>query len=205
MPPMPADGGAPIPPSAPDANQQMPMDDNTPPMEDDGMEGGMEEESMGGMDDTDGENTDPKKEIQSMTGSLSQKLRAYNSQMPQPDVDLNKYVAGMINKQAVNGLNPEDVEAIIAKLQHDEDTDDDVVVDMEGDNGGQLPMPQGGQPQQPAPQQNMPMESIDRRRKIDELFQQLTQSEDDEPVYDKQITKGRKSYSKKPFMSPRFR
>ena len=45
------------------------------------------------------EETDPKRYIQQLAGKLSQSLRSYNSELPSPDTDLNKYVMGMINKR----------------------------------------------------------------------------------------------------------
>ena len=66
------------------------------------------------------ENTDPKKFIQQLTGKLSQSLRKYNQSLPQPDEDLDKYVAGMIIKQATEGLSQEAVSEILDKLNSDE-------------------------------------------------------------------------------------
>lgn len=126
------------------------------------------------------ENEDPKKYIQQLTGKLSQTLRNYNENLPQPDVDLNKYVAGMINKQATNGLNDNDIKEIMDKLNSDEEMSID-------DNSEDLAK----------------NESIDRRQKIDELFQQLTTNDEkandiqDKPIKDI-------SFRKKPFTSPVF-
>ena len=63
------------------------------------------------------EEEDPKKFIQQLTGKLSQSLRAYNNELPRPDVELNKYVAGMILKQSTDGLCEEDIKSIITKLK----------------------------------------------------------------------------------------
>lgn len=68
-------------------------------------------------------NSDPKRYIQQLAGKLSQSLRKYNEGLPNPDVDLNKYVAGMANDAAVEGLSPEDVEEIINKIKSDENSD----------------------------------------------------------------------------------
>lgn len=125
------------------------------------------------------ENEDPKKYIQQLTGKLSQTLRNYNENLPQPDVDLNKYVAGMINKQATNGLNDNDIKEIMDKLNSDEK------MSIEDDS------------------EDLENESINRRQKIDELFQQLTT--DDEKVNDIQDKPIKDiSFRKKPFTSPVF-
>ena len=126
------------------------------------------------------ENEDPKKYIQQLTGKLSQTLRNYNENLPQPDVDLNKYVAGMINKQATNGLNDNDIKEIMDKLNSDEK------MSIEDDS------------------EDLANESINRRQKIDELFQQLTT--DDEKVNDIQDKPIKDiSFRKKPFTSPVFK
>lgn len=65
------------------------------------------------------EQEDPKKFIQQLTGKLSQSLRKYNESMPQPDAELSKYVAGMVVKQAIEGLSQEDVSDILDKVQND--------------------------------------------------------------------------------------
>lgn len=125
------------------------------------------------------ENTDPKKYIQQLTGKLSQTLRNYNENLPQPDVDLNKYVAGMINKQATNGLNDNDIKEIMDKLNSDEE------MSIENETN------------------DLANESIDRRQKIDELFQQLTTDDVENEIQDKPIKDI--SFKKKPFTSPVFR
>lgn len=62
------------------------------------------------------EENDPKTYIQQLTGKLSETLRKYNEDLPVPDSDLSKYVAGMIVKQCVKGLSPEDTKDIYNKL-----------------------------------------------------------------------------------------
>ena len=42
------------------------------------------------------EETDPKKFIQQLTGKLSQSLNSYNNENGEPDVELGKYVLGML-------------------------------------------------------------------------------------------------------------
>ena len=67
------------------------------------------------------EEEDPKKYIQQLTGKLSQSLRKYNENLPQPDAELSKYVAGMIIKQAIEGLSQEDVADIMDKVEKDDE------------------------------------------------------------------------------------
>lgn len=85
------------------------------------------------------ENEDPKKYIQQLCGKLSQKLRSYNNELPKPDKELNKYVAGMINNAASEGLSQEDVKDIIDKINSDETSDEDSndEYDIPSDNIGE--------------------------------------------------------------------
>lgn len=71
------------------------------------------------------EENDPKKYIQQLTGKLSQKLRDYNESLGETDEDLNKYVAGMIVKQATKGLDDDDKKEIISKINSDNESDDE--------------------------------------------------------------------------------
>lgn len=126
--------------------QQMPMDNGQgqPPMED-GMEMGDEQqmpmdnqmpngEEQNPYDtdfdagiDTD-EETDPKRYIQQLTGKLSQSLRKYQEDLPTPDADLDKYVAGMILKQATEGLDDEDTKEILKKMNNEDDDVDESIL-----------------------------------------------------------------------------
>ena len=138
--------------------EQMPPMDMQPPMGNDMggnfmPQGDMQQPPMGGGEqmpnqfDTNfdagveaDEEQDPKKYIQQLTGKLSQTLQKYTDNNGQPDVDLNKYVAGMITKQAMKGLSEEDADEIIDKVKADED------FSMGDDNGNQEPQ---GDMQQP--------------------------------------------------------
>lgn len=148
------------------------------------------------------ESTDPKKYIQQLTGKLSQSLRAYNENLPQPDADLDKYVAGMIVKQAIEGLSPEDTNDILNKIKGDEaeETTEQPQQEMPQDNM----LPQDNNMQQTQPNPNMG-ESINKpnKKKIDEIFNQVMQDKDDEEMIQKPITDI--SYRKKPFTSPNFK
>jgi hypothetical protein len=146
------------------------------------------------------EETDPKKYIQQLTGKLSQSLRSYNENLPQPDADLDKYVAGMIVKQAIEGLSPEDTNDILNKIK--------------GDESEETPE----QPSQEEMPQEQPMDNAmpdeggidmgesvvkENKTKIDEIFNQVMQNKDEDDQMQKPITNI--SYKKKPFTSPNFK
>lgn len=144
------------------------------------------------------EDTDPKKYIQQLTGKLSQSLRKYNSNLPQPETDLCKYVAGMILKQTTEGLTDGDKKEIIDKINGDN-----------GDFGGDIPSmdndaQMGNDPNMGGGEQPM-MESINHRKLVNEIFQELTQKRDDSrnsirPREIKNI-----GFRKKPFTAPQLR
>ena len=88
------------------------------------------------------EEEDPKKFIQQLTGKLSQSLRKYNENQPKPDAELSKYVAGMVLKQALEGLSQKDVSDIMDKVETDgeeEDLEQQVQMDVPQQ---EEPMPQ---------------------------------------------------------------
>lgn len=107
------------------------------------------------------EEQDPKRFIQQLTGKLSQSLHQYNEGLPQPDADLGKYVAGMIIKQAIEGLSQEDKAEILDKVNNDEPMEEPQGGEMQqqempmdnGEMGGMPPMDNGGGQQ---------MESVER-------------------------------------------
>ena len=149
------------------------------------------------------EEQDPKKFIQQLTGKLSQSLRKYNDNNGQPDVDLNKYVAGMIIKQATEGLSQDDADEIIQKVKADED------FSMEGDMGndqGQQQMPMsndqmmgGGQEQQMMPQQPQVNEWNSRkyRTRLSEIMTNDLYGSNEKPKEVKKTKNG--GYRTKPF------
>lgn len=173
--------------------EQLSNDSNQPPMDT-----SIDNVPMDNKFDTDfdagvdaDEETDPKKYIQQLTGKLSQTLRSYNDNLPQPDVDLNKFVAGMINKQATNGLNQNDVDDILKKIKSNE-ADDTTQQDLTDVNGNEADNFDDNE---------IPNESLNRKQMIDELFQNIM-SDDNTEKY--QEVDKRKSFRKKPFTSPDF-
>ena len=175
-----------------------PMNDNQPPMGDDGMNSEFDTNFDAGVDAN--EQEDPKKFIQQLTGKLSQSLRNYNKEQPQPDAELSKYVCGMIVKQAIEGLKPEDVEDIMKKIKSDDDFDNDTPEDNQLNNneGSEDMQPQTDQPEQ------MPMESLNRNhnQKIEEIFQDLISTEKEDTI--ERPLKRTNSFRRKPFTSPNF-
>lgn len=176
-----------------------PMNDNQPPMGDDEMNSEFDTNFDAGVDAN--EQEDPKKFIQQLTGKLSQSLRKYNNEQPQPDAELSKYVCGMIVKQAIEGLKPEDVEDIMKKIKSDDDFDNEA---PEGDN--QLNGNEDGEEMQPHTDQpeQMPMESLNRNhnQKIEEIFQDLISTEKEDTI--ERPLKRTNSFRHKPYTSPNF-
>ena len=149
------------------------------------------------------EQTDPKKFIQQLTGKLSQSLRAYNEQQPRPDTDLNKYVAGMITRQAVQQLTPEETQEVIDRIKEDgKPQDTDMPDDEQSD-----PMMGGEEPTPSANMQQGPMEGVQHLgSRISELFQDLTQPKDDTDDCCKPTVNAKhRTYRNKPYTAPRFR
>lgn len=154
---------------------------------------------------------DQKKTIQQLAGKLSQELRTYNEQQPQPDSELNKYVAGMINKQAIEGLDSEDRKDVLRKIKNDDGNSESENEHEENDGGDEKD--ENREPQHPK------MESV--RRKInlnDKQFKKLFEisgnldmliddviNDKDERKDDKIPPKSRIAYREKPYIAPEFK
>ena len=199
----------------------MPQDDmggGMPPM-DDGMGGQSEFDTNFDAGVEADEDQDPKKYIQQLTGKLSQTMQKYTTDNGQPDVDLNKYVAGMIVKQAMKGLSEQDAEEIINKVQSDEDftmEDDGSMGDMNGEmtqgqdqqmmdgdmQQGQDMMPQQQQGQMPP--MNESFSKYKRGKQIKEIVNGvLKQPSEDSDIL--QHSKNNGSYRTKVYTSPNFK
>lgn len=77
--------------------------------------------------------TDIKKTIQKLSGQLSQKLNDYNAEGNGDESEVNKYVIGMVIKQAMKGLDDEDRSDVINNIvSGDGDNESDV-----SDNAGE--------------------------------------------------------------------
>lgn len=179
----------------------LPMDDQMMGGDSDGMDMGNDDSAFdtnfdAGVDAD--ENTDPKKFIQQLTGKLSQSLRKYNNDLPKPDEELSKYVAGMILKQTTDGLTDSDKKDIIDKVNgngSDNDSGDDMPpmedqsMEMQDDMGKENPM----------------MEGFNRRKLINELFQELTtvNNKTNSKIADRPLKNV--GFKKKPFTAPSMR
>lgn len=179
----------------------LPMDDQMMGGDSDGMDMGNDDSAFDtnfdvGVDAD--ENTDPKKFIQQLTGKLSQSLRKYNNDLPKPDEELSKYVAGMILKQTTDGLTDSDKKDIIDKVNgngSDNDSGDDMPpmedqsMEMQDDMGKENPM----------------MEGFNRRKLINELFQELTtvNNKTNSKIADRPLKNV--GFKKKPFTAPSMR
>lgn len=177
-------------------NSLPPVGNDIPPM------GDMGDEQQGGEQQFDtnfdagveaDENNDPKRYIQQLAGKLSQSLRKYNEGLPNPDTDLNKYVAGMTNDAAVEGLNPDDVEEIISKIKSDER-----LTPMD-DNQDMNQMPDVPQ------MENKKTKKITENMEscIDEIVNDIISGKKDKINNDKISVK--KSFKTKPYTSPMFK
>ena len=133
------------------------------------------------------EEEDPKKYIQQLTGKLSQSLRKYNEELPKPDAELSKYVAGMIIKQAVDGLSQEDVADIIDKAENDGNEED-------AEQSEQLP--RGNEQPEMQPEMSQPSETAQMNETTGSTVDAT------ENKAQKKTTKMRKGgYSRKPYIA----
>ena len=169
------------------------------------------------------EEEDPRTYIQQLTGKLSQSLRAYNEDRPQPDTDLCKYVAGMINKQASEGLSDKDVKEILDKIEAGEDfelegdNDDKDERDISHDDGkNNYDMKDDNEPHHHDDMNddeeidsikkgggNVKTESITKRELLDEIFNDIINNKNNEQSLGKPVRDI--SFRKKPFTSPSFK
>jgi hypothetical protein len=145
------------------------------------------------------EEEDPKKFIQQLTGKLSQSLRKYNENNGQVDADLSKYVAGMIVKQAIEGLSQEDTEEILDKIKSDEIPSEQDNQMQQGEENQQITSDdtQVNDVQQP----NECTTRVDKGR-ISEIVNGVLDNEEETPY---QQTTNKNSFKKKPFTSPNFK
>lgn len=144
------------------------------------------------------ENTDPKKYIQQLTGKLSQSLRKYNNNLPNPEVDLNKYVAGMILKQATEGLSDEDKKEIVGKV-----SDNEIENGANDDTNGEISSIDNLNMMNDNGQRSM-MENNNYRSIVNEIFQELTQPSKkiDSDIAQRPIKNI--GFRKKPFTAPKI-
>lgn len=175
---------------------QMPMDN---PMMDDEMSMGGQDPMIGGeqpmdnqmMDGEMGEENDPKKEIQQLSGKLSQELRNYNNDQQTPDTDLNKYVAGMVIPQATKVMTSDEKAEVINKIKKGM-TDDDLETDGSNEYmGGNESM-------------DMPMESkFNLDNIINEIIGSIVNGDNEDKNREEKKITNKKITNKNPFVSNR--
>lgn len=148
------------------------------------------------------EDEDPKKYIQQLTGKLSQTLGTYNNEKGEPDTELGKYVAGMIVKQAVKGMDEKDKKEIIKKINmtaddSDKSTDDE---DLDSDENNDLELPDD-EPKEKEQQKESVKINCGSLKKLLESFDSAKN------IFDVKKKENLKKKSKKlnsPFEAPKF-
>lgn len=140
-------------------------------MGNDGMDMPMDDNSMNGDENT--------KEVQELSGKLSQKLGEINS--ANPNSDLSKYAASMVLSQALKGMDDSDAEEVKSKLNNTENNDSE-------------------QMNQQQPQ----MESfLNLKNMVNEIVNQMLTKNDEKDDFNKEITNP-KTKKKNPFNPQRY-
>ena len=103
------------------------------------------------MDDDNGDDNNPTKKIQKMTGKIGQMLR----DMDEVDTDLEKYVINsVISALHLDQFSDEDIEDVISKLEGEDEEDDMAADDMAADDMGDEEIPM----EDPMGDEEIPME-----------------------------------------------
>lgn len=145
------------------------------------------------------EETDPKRFIQQLTGKLSQSLRKYNDDNGRPDVDLDKYVAGMVVSQAIKGLSQDDVDEILDKIKADNSSKM-----QKQQNDKQESFENNGMEKNDSMLQSSNESTTREGDNIEEIVNGILQNVNkDKKVY-RQFRTDNKGFKKKPFTSPNF-
>lgn len=160
------------------------------------------------------EDTDPENYIQQLTGKLSQSLKDYDEQNP-GKLDLDKYVIGMIVKQAVKGMDEGERKKVIKKIKETPLPSDDQMEDASTEGVESDPALDGGEemqtPEMGGGQEEQPMNEIRAmkltKRQIKRLCESFNDSskEDDsrrDAEYSKYAKANKRTY---PFIPPQFK
>ena len=140
-------------------------------MGNEGMEMPMDDNSMNGDENT--------KEVQELSGKLSQKLGEINS--ANPNSDLSKYAASMVLSQALKGMDDSDAEEVKSKLNNTENNDN-----------------------QQMNQQQPQMESfLNLKNMVNEIVNQMLTKKEDKDDSNEEITNP-KTKRKNPFNPQRY-
>lgn len=168
--------------------QQAPVNDENP----------FEKEKFDAGVDVD-EEQDPKKYIERLTGKLAQKLRSYNEQ--DVDIELNKFVINSLVPAAIPAMPESDANDVVKKVQDNigqesgqiqEPTNDEVPENQpeQGLESGQEPAQEPMQDEQPPVKQEEKRDS-----EIEDLISEILGS--------KKLSRGIKN--KTPFKAPKFK
>ena len=156
------------------------------------------------------EDSDPEEFIQQLTGKLSQSLKDYDEQNP-GKLDLDKYVIGMIVKQAVKGMDEGERKKVIKKIKETPLPSDDQMEDASTEGVESDPALEGGEEQPQAPDMGgQPMQEIrslkmtkGQFRKLCEAINNTEDSEDRrDSDYSKFVKMNKRTY---PFIPPQFK
>lgn len=135
------------------------------------------------------EESDPKNYIEKLTGKLAQKLRDYNGN--ENDADLNKFVINSLIPAAVPQLDNSDVKDVIDKVQDNIKKDDNVIQN----NPDEIP------DNTDVPQEELPISN-------EEPIQQESKEPDIDDLVNEILTRKKLSRgvnNKNPFQSPKFK
>ena len=158
------------------------------------------------------EDSDPEEFIQQLTGKLSQSLKDYDEQNP-GKLDLDKYVLGMIVKQAVKGMDEGERKKVIKKIKETPLPSDDQMEDASTEGVESDPALDGGEePQAPETggREMLPMNEV-RSLKITKgqfkkICESINNTEDDDSRRDSDYSKfvklNKRTY---PFIPPQFK
>ena len=158
------------------------------------------------------EDTDPENYIQQLTGKLSQSLKDYDEQNP-GKLDLDKYVIGMIVKQAVKGMDEGERKKVIKKIKEtplpsDDQMEDTSTEGVEPDPALDGQEPEAGQGETPNQEQPIQERSLKitkkQARRLMESIGDRGDSDDDrrDVKYSKYVKANKRTY---PFIPPQFK
>ena len=159
------------------------------------------------------EDTDPENFIQQLTGKLSQSLKDYDEQNP-GNLDLDKYVIGMIVKQAVKGMDEGERKKVIKKIKETPLPSDDQMEDASTEGVESDPALDAPEGEEQAPdmggENEAPMNEVRTikmtKGQFKKLHEAINNTEDDDSRrdadYSKFVKMNKRTY---PFIPPQFK
>lgn len=137
-------------------------------------------------DEPNGEENTPKKEIQQLTGTISQKLRTYND--TENDSELSKYVAGMIIPQACKAMTDDDKQDIINKIKKGTVSDEDTSQDDSSMGMDEPPMNEPPMDDKQDPKMSMESRLKQTARLVNEIVGSIINDKDEQERVEKKST-----------------